>query len=161
MAQTVSNLPDNPLDLDEVIRMDETYEYCLLSEVDEVVAVLLLGNEKAHALGFSDDAGGWVLIQSEPIDSQAKSHEQIEDAIDEWAMSNYGDELASGELEMVTPGQRKKHRRPEEVEMGLEPEYDCPECDYYRTGITTSPHTFLDHLRDEHDYSDDEAFDEL
>lgn len=48
--------------------------------------------------------------------------------------------------------------RPEEVKMGLEPEYDCPECDHYATGLSTSPQTFLDHLVDEHGYTRPEAF---
>ena len=47
--------------------------------------------------------------------------------------------------------------RPWEVKQGLEPEYDCPECDYYSTGISTGPHAFLDHLRDEHGYTSEEA----
>lgn len=157
MPETVSTLPDSPLELDEVIRMDETYEYALLSETDEVVAILLLGKEKAHALGYDEDAGGWVRIEDAGIDEQEEGHERIEDAIDDWTATNYGDELASGDLEMVTPGQRKKHRRPKAVEEGLEPEYDCPECDYYETGLTAAPQEFLDHLREEHDYSSEEA----
>ncbi len=44
-----------------------------------------------------------------------------------------------------------------EVEQGLEPGYDCPNFDYSKTGVTTSPHAFLDHLCDEHGYSDSEA----
>lgn len=47
--------------------------------------------------------------------------------------------------------------RPWEVEQGLEPEYDCPDCEYYKTGLTTGPHSFLDHLQEEHDYSQSEA----
>lgn len=46
---------------------------------------------------------------------------------------------------------------PQEVEQGLEPEYDCPDCEYYKTGLTTGPHTFLDHLQEEHGYSESEA----
>ncbi|SDL09372.1 hypothetical protein [Natronorubrum texcoconense] len=161
MSKTVSKLPDSPLDLEEVIRMDETYEYCLFSDANEVVAILILGNEKAHALGYDEEAGGWVVVQSEPIESQAEGHERIEDAIDDWAVSNYGDELASGELEMVTPGQRKKNHRPKAVEEGFELEYDCPECDFYKTGLTAAPQEFLNHLRNEHDYSSEEAHDVL
>lgn len=48
--------------------------------------------------------------------------------------------------------------RPWEVEAGLEPEYDCPDCDYYKTGLSTGGHAFLDHLKDEHGYSSGEAF---
>lgn len=44
-----------------------------------------------------------------------------------------------------------------EDKMGLEPGYDCPECDFYKTGATVSPQTFLDHLRDEHSYTNSEA----
>lgn len=49
------------------------------------------------------------------------------------------------------------NNQPEEVEMGLEPGYNCPECDYSKSGISTGPHAFLDHLRDEHGYSNEEA----
>lgn len=51
--------------------------------------------------------------------------------------------------------------KPDVVEMGLEPEYNCPECDYYNTGVSTSPHSFLDHLRDEHGYTSEEAHEVL
>lgn len=51
--------------------------------------------------------------------------------------------------------------RPREVEQGLEPEYDCPECDHYSTGLSSGPHAFLDHLQEEHDYSRSEAFEVL
>jgi len=44
---------------------------------------------------------------------------------------------------------------------GLEAEYDCPDCDYYQTGTTTGPHSFLDHLKEEHGYSDTEAMEIL
>lgn len=161
MPKTVSTLPDEPLELDEVLKMDETYEYSMFSETEEVVVVLLLGDEMAHALGYDEQAGGWIQFETVPIEDADEGMDTIESAIDTWVTSNYGDELVSGELEMITPGQRSKHHRPKEVEMGLEPEYDCPECDYYATGISTSPQSFLDHLRDEHDYSDDEAFDVL
>lgn len=50
---------------------------------------------------------------------------------------------------------------PWEVEQGLEPEYDCPDCEYCKTGLSTGPHEFLDHLQDEHGYSKGEAFDIL
>jgi len=42
-------------------------------------------------------------------------------------------------------------------EMALEPGYDCPECDFYKTGATISPQTFLNHLRDKHGYTSTEA----
>jgi DNA-directed RNA polymerase subunit RPC12/RpoP len=51
--------------------------------------------------------------------------------------------------------------RPWEVKQGLEPEYDCPECGYYKTGLTVGPHAFLNHLQDEHGYSKSEASDVL
>lgn len=157
MVKTVSSLPGNPLDLDEVVRMDETYEYTVFSDTEDVVVILILGNNKAHALGYDKDAGGWVPIENAAIEEQAEGHERIESKIERWVISNYGDELASGDLEMVTPGKRRKNHRPKEVEMGLEPEYDCPECDFYKTGLTIGPHDFLNHLRDEHGYSNEEA----
>jgi len=35
--------------------------------------------------------------------------------------------------------------------------YDCPDCGYHRTGVTTSPQDFHRHLTDEHDYTTAEA----
>jgi len=46
---------------------------------------------------------------------------------------------------------------PKEVEQGLEPGYDCPECDYASSGLTTGPYAFLDHLREEHGYTSEQA----
>jgi hypothetical protein len=37
----------------------------------------------------------------------------------------------------------------------LEPTYDCPDCEYHKTGV--SPHDFHDHLTDVHGYTDEEA----
>lgn len=48
---------------------------------------------------------------------------------------------------------------PWEVEQGLEPEYDCPDCDFYKTGLTISPQKFLEHLQEDHGYSHSEAWD--
>ncbi|MFC7133630.1 MULTISPECIES: hypothetical protein [Salinibaculum] len=39
------------------------------------------------------------------------------------------------------------------VTMGPGAAYDCPECEWFRTGRTTAPETFTDHLEDEHDYT--------
>lgn len=48
---------------------------------------------------------------------------------------------------------------PWEVEQGLEPGYNCPDCDYSKSGLSTGPHAFLDHLQEKHGYSHSEAFD--
>jgi hypothetical protein len=39
----------------------------------------------------------------------------------------------------------------------LEATYDCPDCEYHQTGVTTSPHDFHDHLTEEHGYTKLEA----
>ena len=62
--------------------------------------------------------------------------------------------------ELVSDRETEKER-PWEVEQNLEPEYDCPECEYYKTGLTTGPHAFLDHMQDEHGYSRSAAFDAM
>jgi len=41
--------------------------------------------------------------------------------------------------------------------MALEPTYDCPDCEYKKTGVSTSPHDYQRHLVEEHDYTEDEA----
>lgn len=38
-------------------------------------------------------------------------------------------------------------------EQGIAPQYDCPECQYSRTGVATSRHGFKLHLLKEHEYS--------
>jgi glutaredoxin len=43
-----------------------------------------------------------------------------------------------------------------EPERGLNTRYECPECAYARTGVTTSRHTFETHLIEEHGYALDE-----
>lgn len=42
-------------------------------------------------------------------------------------------------------------------EQGVEPRYDCPECEYRRTGVTTSRHGFTLHLLKDHDYTLDDV----
>lgn len=42
-------------------------------------------------------------------------------------------------------------------EEGLTPRFDCPECEYARTGTTTSRHMFETHLLNVHEYSVEEA----
>jgi hypothetical protein len=47
------------------------------------------------------------------------------------------------------------------VEQGLEAEYDCPDCDFYKTSISTSMEEYLQHLQNEHGYTVSEACDIL
>lgn len=42
-------------------------------------------------------------------------------------------------------------------ERGVDPQYDCPECGYRRTGVTTSRHGFRLHLLHDHDYTLDDV----
>lgn len=42
-------------------------------------------------------------------------------------------------------------------EEGLDPRFDCPDCDYERTGTTTSRHKYELHLMQVHDYDVDEV----
>ena len=48
---------------------------------------------------------------------------------------------------------------PSGVEVSIEIEYDCPDCEYYRTGWTTGPQNFLSHLEEEHGYKESRAKD--
>ncbi len=168
MPTTVSSMPDRPLSKREVLGMSDAREYCIDPDAEKAYIITLLGDEQAHALGLDPDAGEWVQFESERIEnSDAESIDAFEDAIYEWADENYGDRLGDdGDLKMAGPddppadpedegdGEREV---PWEVEQGLEPEYDCPDCEYYKTGLTTAPQSFLDHLEDEHGYSRSEA----
>lgn len=71
------------------------------------------------------------------------------------------EETPGPDLVMDSSEESSGDDRPWEVEQGLEPEYDCPECDYYKTGLTTGPHAFLEHLQEEHGYSKSGASDVL
>lgn len=69
--------------------------------------------------------------------------------------------LAASTADIMSNGNSDEKDRPPEVEQGLEPEYDCPECNHYSTGLSAGPHAFLDHLQEEHGYTRGEAFDVL
>lgn len=164
MATTVSSLPDRPLSKLEVLGMNDAREYCIDPDADEAYIILLLGDSNAHALGYDPDAGGWVQFETEKIEHNDEEHvSAFEDTIYDWADEHYAERLGDdGDLKMVGPDDPPANEDsgsavPPEVEQGLEPEYDCPECEYYETGLTTGPHAFLDHLEDEHGYSRSEA----
>lgn len=155
---TVGSLPGEPLSLNTVIGMSDTHELAMRSDTSEILAIILFSDDHAHALGYEPENEGWVQIERGPAYAETTEDvEQVTEAIEEWLESTYPEEYAADDVEMVSKDQQRKHRRPPEVEQGLEPEYDCPECDYYKTGLTTGPHAFLDHLQDEHDYSSEEA----
>lgn len=165
MAKTVSSLPNRPLSKAEVLGMDGAREYCIDPDAETAYAIILLGNSELHALGLDPDADAWVQFETEKIEHSDDEHaDAFEAAVIEWSESHYGDRL-DDDLKLVALGNPDdadgQTEVPSEVEMGLEPEYDCPDCEYYATGVTTSPHAFLDHLQDEHDYSRSEAFDIL
>ncbi len=165
MPETVSSMPDRPLSKREVLGM-EAREYCIDPDAETAYIIMLLGDEQAHALGLDPDTGEWVQFESERIEnSDEESIDAFEDAIYEWADEKYDDRLGDdGDLKMAGPDDppadpdgEGERERPREVEMGLEAEYDCPDCDYYKTSMTTAPQSFLDHLEDEHGYSRSEA----
>ncbi|MCU4754510.1 hypothetical protein OB919_21495 [Halobacteria archaeon AArc-curdl1] len=141
--------------------MDDAREYCIRPESDEAFALSLLGENQVHALGFDEDSEQWVQFYSTDMEFSEEAFQEFEDAIYGWVKARYESRLDDGELKMSGPSdpvlEDGEKEVPPEVEMGLEPEYDCPDCGYYKTGVTTSPHGFLDHLREVHDYSDSEA----
>lgn len=162
MASSVSSLPQRPLTKAEVLNMgDRAREYCIRPDSDEAYVISLIGQDSVHALGYTDDTESWVQIHRTDIEYSDEAFEAFEDAIYDWAEGEYGSRIEAGELRMVGPDdpplEESNPERPQEVEMGLEPEYDCPDCDYYKTGLTTSPHAFLDHLTETHDYTRSEA----
>jgi hypothetical protein len=164
MATTVSSMPDRPLTKREVLDM-EAREYCIDPAAEEAYAIILFGDEQVHALGLDPDTSEWVQFASEQISNSGEEYiDAFEESIYEWADDHYADRLGDdGDLKMSGPDDPStdsddgERERPREVEMGLEPEYDCPDCDYYKTGLTTAPQSFLDHLEDEHGYSRSEA----
>lgn len=160
--KTVSSLPSRPLTKHEVLSNENMAEYCTNPEAEEAYVVSLLGKNQVHALGYDAEAGGWVQFETAPMEFSEESADEYEAAILDWSESEFGDRLGDdGELEMWIDGEDTEDKVPWEVEQGLEPEYDCPDCEYYKTGLTTGPHAYLDHLEDEHDYSRSEASDIL
>jgi len=166
MAKTVDSLPSRPLTKREVLSMDDkAREYCIRPESDEAFIIAFLGDEGVYGIGFDVESEEWVRFYTADMDYSDEAFDEFEDEIYNWAKSQYGERLSEGELKMVGPSdpsiEENESERPEEVEMGLEPEYDCPDCDYYKTGLTTSPQRFLEHLRSEHGYSDSESMEIL
>lgn len=166
MAKSLSSLPGRPLSKSEVLSMDGAREYCIDPDAEEAYSIVLLGDEQVHALGLDPDDSKWVQLETELVENSDDEHANaFENAIVEWVETNYGDRLGDDrDLKLVpfgdgTDDEAGNAEVPREVEMGLEPEYDCPDCDYYKTGLTTAPQSFLEHLQDEHDYSHSEAFD--
>jgi hypothetical protein len=159
MPTTVSSMPSRPLTKREVLGMDDAREYCIDPDADEAYVLMLLGDEHVHALGLDPESDEWVRFESERVENSDESHiDAFEDAIYDWADEHYGDRLGDGDLKMAGPDDPPADPGdgddvPWEVEQGLEPEYDCPDCDYYKTGLSTGPNAFLDHLQDEHGYS--------
>jgi hypothetical protein len=144
---------------------DRAREFCVRPETDEAFVISLIGNEGIHALGFDTDVEEWIQFSTADMEYSDEAADQFFDEINQWAESQFDSRLQSGELRMVGPDdpplEDNGSERPKEVEKGLEAEYDCPDCDYYQTGTTTGPHSFLDHLKEEHGYSDTEAMEIL
>jgi len=159
--ETVSSLPSRPLERLELMSMEDASEYCVRPASEEVYVIALIGENQVHGLGYDDEVDGWVQFESVPMEYSEEAADEFEESIDEWVESMYATELEAGDLVMVggegVSEESDEEGVPWEVEQGLEPEYDCPDCEYYKTGVTTSPHAFLDHLQAEHGYSESEA----
>jgi len=156
MTDTLSSIPAEPLDLDTVLAMEETYEYAVDDDTGDVVAMLLLRDKGAFVVGYDPTAAGWIEVATGPSDATNEEIDEVEAELEAWIESTYADRDDFA-VSMTSPGQRKKNRRPKEVEMGLEPEFDCPDCDYYKTGLSVSPHDYQTHLEEEHGYTEAEA----
>ena len=165
MATTImSSMPDRPLTKTEVLDMDAR-AYCIDPDADEAYVIVLFGETQVHALGYAAAAGGWVQFESEPIEnSDTDTIDAFEDVVVRWTDDHYAERLGdggdlkiSGEGDSTETDATEEREVPWEVEQGLEAEYDCPDCEYYTTGLSTGPHAFLDHLEDEHGYSRSEA----
>ncbi|WP_232700809.1 hypothetical protein [Halobacterium wangiae] len=167
MTDTVASMPGRPLKYHTVRDSDDFLGYAIREETREILALVVFSSDTAHALGYDEEAGGWEKIGDAPAtpDTTEEDIHALDETVGEWVLEVYEEERLSGDVQMMigeeAPDQEKQ--RPKEVEQGLEPEYDCPEddCDWYATGLSTSPHAFLDHLREEHGYSDSEAHEVL
>lgn len=109
---------------------------------EEVTEDLILGTQtKAMHLRLYDP--GWVVeLEEEPYEDEDETVEDVAQQM--WMHVSQGREAALFEmLELVCSI--------------LDPAYDCPECDYHRTGGTTFAHDFLSHLTETHGYTGEEA----
>lgn len=113
-----------------------------LSTDEEVTEDLILGTQtKAMYLQLYDP--GWVVeLEEEPYEDE---NETVEDVAQEMLMfvSQGQEEVLFEILELVCSL--------------MDPTYDCPECDYLKTGGTTLARNFLSHLTETHGYAGDEA----
>lgn len=84
MSKTVSSLPSDPLELDTAVRIDGAAEYGIYSESQEVVAMILLGEDQAHGLGYDKDVEGWVRFDSISIENTDDGPDILEATVKEW-----------------------------------------------------------------------------
>jgi hypothetical protein len=163
MTETVTSLPSRPLTKSEVVSIGDTArEYCIRPESDEAYIITVVGDKGIYALGFDEDKQQWVKFHQTDEEYTDEGFEILEAKVGSWAQLQYGDRLDEGELRMAgprdpVPETEEEPDRPPEVEQGLEPEYNCPDCGYYKTGLTTSPQSYLEHLREVHHYTNEEA----
>lgn len=153
--RVVESIPSQPLtrSLVDDLRRSTTFTFVQatnwssgkhlgLDTDEEVTEDLILGTEtKAMYLRLYDP--GWV------VELEADPREDVDETVEDVAqeMWMYVSQERDAELfEML-----------EFVCSLLDPEYDCPECEYRKTGGTTSAHNFLSHLTDTHGYTGEEA----
>lgn len=109
---------------------------------EEVTEEIVLATEtKALLLRLYDP--GWVVeLEAEPREDDDETVEDV--ATEMWSHASHDQSAALHEmLELVCSL--------------LDPTYDCPDCDYHKTGATTLAHDFLSHLTDDHGYTGHEA----
>lgn len=160
-AEPLSALPDRPLTKQELMQLDEAGAYSIRRSSDRAYAIVFIGSEQVYGLGYDADRERWFDVKSVPLPHSAKKAQRLKQAMFDWMELTYPSAVETGKIEHLERDDSHDNNPSVAVTMGPGAEFDCPECEWFRTGRTTSPQTFTDHLEDEHGYTTAEAHEAL
>lgn len=156
-TEPLSALPDRPLKKQELRELDSAGPYSIRRHSDEAYAIVIVGDEQVHGLGYDDDRERWFDVKSVPLPYSAEKAGRLKRATLEWVELTYPSAVENGDIEHLGRDDGHGDDPSITVTMGPGAEYDCPECEWFRTGRTTGPEAFFDHLESEHGYTSAQA----
>jgi hypothetical protein len=139
------------------MQLDGAGAYSVRRSSEEAYAIVFIGSEQVHGLGYDEDRDRWFDVKSVALPYSAERAERLRRAMFDWVELTYPSAVDAGEIEHLERDDGHDHDDSIAVSMGPGAEFDCPECEWFRTGRTTSPRTFTDHLEDQHGYTTAQA----
>lgn len=164
----LDSFPDRPLRRAEVESLGENDRVDGIfpiygdrpGEHDNAHGLVIKLGEKAIAAAYDDP---WERLETREVSAGegiAWDEQEVLSKLQDVIIDQIGESGAGSREQFENrQGDDSESEQPWEVEQGLEPGYNCPDCEYSKSGLTVSPHDFLDHLQNKHGYSQSEAFD--